>query len=704
MQEAVTGIRNKAYIYGIIAVILNSIVTAFFASMSISGSLFSGTTYGWDVNFVGKAAVYGYLPILVVSLIMGYTKRTRSLTKQEVVLIVTMMWVSWMIPTGYGITNFLLMLGTARSQPAYQKWTMQYGAPTNWLFGPDPNDAYLWTSWMSGGPVYWYMPQIVFGILWMVPWYLMFAFTSTLLRRFWIDIEDLPFPVATGASKIIDMAYEEEKGTPSILRNVYLYTGIIVGFLGSYPYWVPFILPALGVSRLQSPAWLGINLNAYIYSFLPRTNLALSVDAWLIGGMLLVPTGMLQSMLISWIIANAVLPTIFVRAGLWDPNTAPPTFYGSIAFRSFTGPIQRANWLPIFGNYGCWIVGTAFGLMVFPLWSFRHQLAESIKSIFAKDRTAAEKNEPLRFRYLIVGWILSFLWYAAVWYYGSNYNANFGAMLIMTLVSIFNVGVTWGRVSGEVGQWWSLGWHSNEGWFRGTVSSWIADPKSPFFMRDIQSRYLVNRLNFEEYGFVAQSAPTYTMLESFKMAALAGLQSKHVLLGGLIAMITATIVGMFVFTGIWQTFGAKNLQLFAYLGPPNNFPQRGPTYSCQEEAGTLYTRAYWVDWTYAGAQWTGFLSGAITTIVIYIVRARMPWFPISPAGWSMAFIFGDYAPLFLPILVAYVVKTLAARMGGLGFYERRLMPFAIGLVSGMTIVTIVDGLYEFNLALERIGI
>ncbi|MDH5364443.1 MAG: hypothetical protein OEW82_04665, partial [Dehalococcoidia bacterium] len=274
------------------------------------------------------------------------------------------------------------------------------------------------------------------------------------------------------------------------------------------------------------------------------------------------------------------------------------------------------------------------------------------------------------------------------------------AILVVQLSSLFSIGVIYSRVSAEMGQWWAQFWHDQEGWFRGTQESWIADPQSPLFMPDPQARYLTARAAiYEEMGTMKAGNPMALMMENYKMGSLSGLHSKYVLLGGIIAIVVALVIGMFAFTGFWQTFGAKKLTQFAYTGPPNNMPQRSATYIAQEVSGISYLRGFWNNWSYNVAQVTGFSVGTVIAVAIYLIKARVPWFPLSPAGWALSAFFST-APLLLPIIIGFVAKTLAARLGR-DYDEKLLKPIAIGILVGCTLVNLATGLYEYGQVLTR---
>ncbi len=75
-----------------------------------------------------------------------------------------------------------------------------------------------------------------------------------------------------------------------------------------------------------------------------------------------------------------------------------------------------------------------------------------------------------------------------------------------------------------------------------------------------------------------------------------------------------------------------------------------------------------------------YLFGAVTALLLAVARARMVDWPFHPAGYLISGSFGLFR-LWLPLLVAWIVKALVLRYGGLKGY-RAALPFFLGLVLG----------------------
>ncbi|MEA3402427.1 MAG: DUF6785 family protein [Armatimonadota bacterium] len=80
----------------------------------------------------------------------------------------------------------------------------------------------------------------------------------------------------------------------------------------------------------------------------------------------------------------------------------------------------------------------------------------------------------------------------------------------------------------------------------------------------------------------------------------------------------------------------------------------------------------------------GIAGGFIFTVTLLLLRLRFLWWPLHPAGYaasSMRFM----GLLWLPMLIAWLIKTSVMRYGGYKLYQR-LYPFFLGLILGEFVV------------------
>ncbi|GIX06827.1 MAG: hypothetical protein KatS3mg115_1230 [Candidatus Poribacteria bacterium] len=79
----------------------------------------------------------------------------------------------------------------------------------------------------------------------------------------------------------------------------------------------------------------------------------------------------------------------------------------------------------------------------------------------------------------------------------------------------------------------------------------------------------------------------------------------------------------------------------------------------------------------------GFMAGGLGFVfLLYSLRTRLLWFPLHPSGYVLSGgAWGGMIYFWFPVMVAWLLKTIVLRLGGLPTY-RRTQPFFLGLVLG----------------------
>jgi hypothetical protein len=79
--------------------------------------------------------------------------------------------------------------------------------------------------------------------------------------------------------------------------------------------------------------------------------------------------------------------------------------------------------------------------------------------------------------------------------------------------------------------------------------------------------------------------------------------------------------------------------------------------------------------------------GAVVMVGLVALRQRVLWWPVHPIGYAMA---GNWAmqELWCPFFVAWMLKWLVLRYGGMSLY-RRVLPYFLGLILGDYIVPLL---------------
>ncbi|MCS7119834.1 MAG: DUF6785 family protein [Nitrososphaerota archaeon] len=688
-------IRPVTYLIGVVCVVILLAFIGYFTLFTRAGAWFDFKMGDvWTRNWCTEFTMVLFLPLITSAVAALIGPRVR---KGELIVILAMMMAVWMFPLYQGLMWTVTMLGVARGASAFHRWTLGYGAERNWIFGPDPNVAEYWNSWMYGGPVPWdkWIPSLTVSILTVMPLLLSYVFLASIWRRMWIDIEALPYPLATANSMVINQVYEKtEKGTPKILANIYLWIGFVVGFILLIPWWGVDTLPWLGLSRWPEH-WVyppQTNLSGMRNSLgLYNVCLTFNMQPMWVAGAFLVPTTTLLSYIVGAFFACYLLQCLPVYLGIWEAGS-----YGNDVttnWRGFTGPMMQA-WTRDWGARAFSAFGAMFGLVYFPLWIHRAEVIDMIKAVFGKGSPEVEKREPMKLRYLVIGYIICVLWYVFMWDFRTTGGKQFGVLPYIAGI-IWVVATGWmymigsARTEAEFGVLVSpincnMFAHN---WNEGMKTYWFADTGSPFYISDLKTRYLVLSADVSWFDQVFRAAPFTYLLHYFKIASLNRVHAKYILIGAIIATVVGAAITPPMLLQFWCMYGATRLKEFAYDGSPSNYFQRGPTYGSTNVVGD-YWRGGVIAQPVAG-QWVQFVVTAIGISCIYILRSKFPWFPLNAAGVALGFLWVvDF--LFFPSIIALVLKWIILKVGGLKLYEEKAMPLMVGVAASLGLAVVVN--------------
>ena len=140
--------------------------------------------------------------------------------------------------------------------------------------------------------------------------------------------------------------------------------------------------------------------------------------------------------------------------------------------------------------------------------------------------------------------------------------------------------------------------------------------------------------------------------------------------GNLGALGLATVLG--VVAGFWATLHLAYTHGFA--STPGDAPYLGQGAFSRPQSWLAYPKP--PDWNRLAALGVG---GAFT-IGLLLMRQRYVWWPFHPAGYAASSVW-FIGLLWVPLLVAWIVKGLTLRYGGQRLY-RHLLPMFLGLTLG----------------------
>ena len=299
---------------------------------------------------------------------------------------------------------------------------------------------------------------------------------------------------------------------------------------------------------------------------------------------------------------------------------------------------------------GAWI-----GLLVFTLWRGRRYYGGILRSVFRyQSDLVDDTGEALRYRTAVLGACVGFLlillfcmqagmsWWMAA--------AFFGIYLAMS--------VTITRVRAELGppahDLYNAGPDLMLTDFLGTRR---------LGTQNLSIMTLFFWLNHQSY----RAHPMPHQLEALKLAHQTNFDRRRLLF----ALVIAIAVGML--SASWG-----HLHISYRIGL-----EHGNSWYAQ---AAFYRLASWAYQPH-NADSTGILfslGGFLFSVGLLMLRARFLWWPLHPVGYLVSS-WWTFTPLWFPILMSWVVKSLLLRYRGVRAY-RQAIPFFLGLILGDVIV------------------
>ncbi|MCC6444502.1 MAG: hypothetical protein IT210_13735 [Armatimonadetes bacterium] len=447
---------------------------------------------------------------------------------------------------------------------------------------------------------------------------------NAILRRQWVDSERLTFPIVS-----LPLAMTRQ-GNPPFFRQKALWMGF-------------GLAAALNILN-------GLN---FLYPNLPAINCKQAVD---IGPMLVNKP---------W---NAVgwLPLTFYPFAIGIGFIMPLDLSFSCWFFFWVWKAQRVI-ASMFGWEVPWIGGPAsvqqlsgawIGTILFALWAGRRYFKQAFRRAVEGGRRPEEADEPLSYRAAFLGAGIGCLLMIA--FAVSLGMSVWAASAYMILYLALSAALT--RIRAETGP----PVHDMFAAGPDQIVTTLMGPQR-FDTRTLTGMTLFYWLNRES----CRSHPMPHQLEGFKIARAARLNARRLM----IAMFCAGIIGgLATFWAVLHEAYRLGAQI-RFLGPATWFATEG------------FNRLD--SWMTSPPPTTpgmiiGMIAGFVVSISLLALRQRVLWFPLHPVGYIISNWWAIHL-LWTPLVLAWLIKLLILRYGGLKNY-RRALPFFLGLILGEFVV------------------
>ncbi|RLI42708.1 hypothetical protein DRO64_06110 [Candidatus Bathyarchaeota archaeon] len=532
-----------------------------------------------------------------------------------------------------------------------------------------PLDPAIWKGMLKGGvAVPWsaWMTPIIYWSFFYISFFMLCLFVATLLRRQYVEVEALPFPLASAVDQVNTMSTTGERAQLFTAKAIPFWIGLIISFaigmckkaggLGG-------VLPMLG--WYLDSLWVDLTPLA-----LMSGPLLLNFEPWLIGLGYLNSFDILVTLIISTVILFWIIPNLLVAAGLTAalaPGRGCGHTYEMLVFSLNTS----GSWGPTpfrWGYVGLFI-GLTIGVVFYPIIIHRKILLRSIKGIFSK---AESENGDVSYRLQWIGTIIfGILWLISLVLI--NIPIHYAILGAFIVIVIF---IGWSRMRAMSGG--LLGGYGRPLGHYMQFPAWIpigtglskADPSASLSFMSIFGGHLLAG------GLVGTQLanPMPNALESYRVGFLAKARSRDLFIAQIIALVVSIPIIIMITIWWYYTYGALS-DFRSTIAMHRHSVANNVAYTIMK-TGEM-TNLGNPDYFTLGM----IILGIVLAVGMYVARERYPRFILVPTGVMLAI--SSFVALFMPFVIALIAKWLTLRVGGVKLYEEKGAPIAVGLIFGV---------------------
>ncbi|MBS7612097.1 hypothetical protein KEJ27_07855 [Candidatus Bathyarchaeota archaeon] len=487
---------------------------------------------------------------------------------------------------------------------------------------------------------------------------------ASLFRRRWIDVEMVPYPHVLLAHTTMVNIESSVKGKWSSKTPFLM--GILVGILLGIPLsgatlfpWFPDLYMwrsntcgpgSHWIAPPDIPWHLGLTKHPPLYAFL-----------------LLAPLHALISILFYLLVLEMAL------------------FASFYAFGAYTGMLQMGfcgrNWCtptpytdpPL--NLFAINTGSVLGLFIVTIVLEGRYILETLKVAFGK--TSSDQEEPVSYRF---SWILLIASFTSMVIFFAITGLSPWISFVLPLTGIitwFTMSQLWGRIGFETEPCYNF----TPGFFK--LLAWPTLHYPEVMSTDIA---LTPFLVYEYAGHMSMTGwggSFYTILASYKMAKLTGVSPRNILKVTVVALLVSMLSTKIVQISAYSVFGGQR-----FSWPPiwraTNESFQGFHWSRPVDAPISEVSTY-------------IAVGFIFMILMKYLYTRFLWLPdplFSIVAWDWVI---SLHGTWVPVLVAFMIKSIVLKIGGSKLYEDCVVPFVGGFIFGSVLEVFATAISSYLL-------
>jgi hypothetical protein len=318
-------------------------------------------------------------------------------------------------------------------------------------------------------------------------------------------------------------------------------------------------------------------------------------------------------------------------------------------------PHMPTSWLPVFEGYQ--IIGAYLVLAGSFVWAARAHLRRIWDAVQGRGEAADDAQEMLPYRTAFWGLLGSVIALCAMM---TLMGASWWVSVLEMVCVIFVIGLVMVRSTAEAGMLMTETTFQPYDLFRLTGSLHSLGPANLTILA-----FADHLLSHDQRGLLLTG-----MMDGARLGDRVGLRRRSLTLVIVAAILCAMAIAVPLQLVLAYKIGALKMDTWMMQGSPLS--------QFRVNAAFLQGNA-----NAAGGNWqipTFFAVGIGVTLFLLVMRSRFFWWPLHPLGYALA---GSQSTIefWFPCLLAWVLKSLTLRYGGISFY-RAVRPIFLGLIVG----------------------